>query len=124
MPRAKVAAVFREDADLVLTDRNRLRLARFGATDLDRRDIETAFRRHGYPWLDQNDPFGAEFSRWINGQPDVGEDIDVLLRARRRAVADKKPLAIEELDEKLGAFGVDVRDRKGEQQIRMSKVAG
>ncbi|WP_433684352.1 YqeB family protein [Nocardia sp. CA-119907] len=42
--RAGVAAVFREDAVLVLTDRNRLRLARFRAADLSARDIETAFR--------------------------------------------------------------------------------
>ncbi|MFQ6330551.1 hypothetical protein ACLMAL_31045 [Nocardia sp. CWNU-33] len=118
MPRAEVDAVFREGADLVLVDRNRLRLARFGASDLSRRDIAAAFRKHGYPWLDRDDPFGAEFSRWIDGMPGVGDDVSALLRARRRAVADKKPFAIEEVDEKLIALAVDVRDRKGEQFIR------
>ncbi|WP_406231078.1 hypothetical protein [Nocardia sp. NBC_01009] len=95
-----------------------MRLARFGASHLSRRGIAAAFLEHGYPWLDRDDPFGAEFSRWIDGTPGVGDDVSALLRARRRAVADKKPLAIEELDEKLIALGVDVRDRKGEQLIR------
>lgn len=117
--RAGVAAVFREDADLVLTDRNRLRLARFRATDLSARGIESAFRQHGFPWVDENDPYGGEFLRWTDGRPETGEAIDALMRARRRAVADKKPLVAEELDEKLLALGVDVRDRKGEQQIRI-----
>ncbi|WP_067839155.1 YqeB family protein [Nocardia lijiangensis] len=118
VPRAQVDAVFREAGDLVLVDRNRLRLARFGASDLGRRKIAAAFRKHGYPWLDRDDPFGVEFARWLDGMPGVDEDVNVLLRARRRAIADKKPLIIEEVDEKLIALGVDVRERKGEQLIR------
>jgi hypothetical protein len=117
--RAEIAAVFREDSDLVLTDRNFLRLARFRATDLRARAIEQAFRDDLYPWLEQNDPYRAEFSRWVDGRPETGADIDTLMRARRRAVADKKPLEVEDLYEKLLALGVDVRDRKGEQQIRL-----
>ncbi|WP_405165349.1 hypothetical protein OG203_09700 [Nocardia sp. NBC_01499] len=117
--RKRVAAVFREDADLVLTDRHKRRLARFGANDLSRTDIENAFRAHGYPWLDQNDPFGADFFRWIDGRPETGKDVDAVLRARRRALADEKPLDVEELDEELLELGIDVRDRQGEQHIRV-----
>ncbi|WP_433192602.1 YqeB family protein [Nocardia sp. CA-107356] len=117
--RAEIAAVFREHGDLVVTDRNRLRLARFRATDLRARAIEQAFRDHGYPWLEQNDPYGADFTRWVDGLPETGADIDTLMRSRRRAIADKKSLEVEDLDDKLLALGVDVRDRKGEQQIRI-----
>ncbi|ASF06474.1 hypothetical protein NBRGN_063_00050 [Nocardia brasiliensis NBRC 14402] len=118
VPRKSVAAVFREGADLVLTDRSQRPLARFGAKDLSRNDIEQAFRDHGYPWLDQDDPFGADFLRWVDGRPESGPAVDAVLRARRRALADEKPLAVEELDEELLALGVDVRDRQGEQHIR------
>ncbi|WP_225727424.1 MULTISPECIES: hypothetical protein [unclassified Nocardia] len=119
VPRDRVAAVFREDDDLVLVDRNRMRLARFGAGDLGRRDVETAFRLHGYPWVSENDPYATEFTRWMDGRPEIDDAAHCLLRARRRAIADKKPLEVEALDEKLAEHGVDVRDRKGVQQIRL-----
>lgn len=124
VPRKHVAAVFREDADLVLTDRNKRRLARFGATDLNRNDIENAFRSHGYPWLDRNDPFAADYFRWADGRPETGKAVDTILRARRRALADEKPLDVAELDEELLELGVDVRDRQGEQHIRIFDHAG
>ncbi|MEV6559140.1 hypothetical protein AB0M22_25725 [Nocardia sp. NPDC051756] len=119
VPRKHVAAVFREDADLVFTDRNKRRLARFDANDLNRNDIEQAFRRHGYPWLDRNDPFGADYFRWADGRPETGKAVDAVLRARRRALADEKPLDVAELDEQLLELGIDVRDRRGEQHIRL-----
>ncbi|MEU7146228.1 hypothetical protein ABZ942_42800 [Nocardia sp. NPDC046473] len=124
VPRRHVAAVFREDADLMLTDRNKRRLARFGANDLSRNDIEHAFRGHGYPWLDQNDPFGADYVRWVEGRPETGKAVDAVLRARRRALADEKPLDVEELDEELLELGIDVRDRDGEQHIRVFDLSG
>ncbi|PXX57897.1 hypothetical protein DFR70_116127 [Nocardia tenerifensis] len=116
--RKQVAAVFREQKDLVLTDRNKRRLARFDANDLARNDIVNAFRSHGYPWLDQDDPFRDDYFRWVEGRPETGRDIDAVLRARRRALADEKPLEVEELDEQLLDLGLDVRDRQGEQHIR------
>ncbi|WP_433655924.1 YqeB family protein [Nocardia sp. CA-128927] len=124
VPRKHVAAVFREDTDLVLTDRNKRRLARFGANDLNRNDIENAFQNHGYPWLDQNDPFGADYVRWVEGRPETGKAIDTVLRARRHALADEKPLDVEELDEQLLELGIDVRDRQGEQHIRVFDLPG
>ncbi|MFC9995220.1 hypothetical protein [Nocardia sp. NPDC127526] len=116
--RTDIAEIYREDADLVLTGRNRRRVARFDASDLPRLRIERALREHGYPWRDDNDPYRAEFTRWADGAPGTGPDIDALLRARRRALAGKDPLAAEELDEKLSALGIDVRDRDGAQHIR------
>ncbi|MFI6166983.1 hypothetical protein ACIBCN_09350 [Nocardia sp. NPDC051052] len=124
VPRKRVAAVFREGADLVFTDRDKRRLARFGANDLSRTDIENALRDHGYPWLDQNDPFGADYIRWVEGRPETGQAVDAALRARRRALADEKPLDVEELDEELLDLGVDVRDRQGEQHIRVFDLSG
>ncbi|WP_280468069.1 YqeB family protein [Nocardia cyriacigeorgica] len=117
--REHVASVFREDADLVLIDRDRRPLARFKADDLRGRDIARAFRAHGYPWLDDNDPMAGEYIRWIDGRPETGADLDAVLRGRRRAMDDDDRTAIEEFDEKLLALGIDVRDRKGEQQIRL-----
>ncbi|WP_442943362.1 CysS/YqeB C-terminal domain-containing protein [Nocardia sp. NBC_00565] len=70
------------------------------------------------PWGGENDPYGAEFRRRTDGRPETGEAIDALKRPRR-AVSEKKPLVVDELDEKLVARGADVRDRKGEWQIRI-----
>ncbi|MFE3443212.1 hypothetical protein ACFXNW_09275 [Nocardia sp. NPDC059180] len=115
----QVASVFREDADLVLADRDRRSLARFKADDLSGAAVASAFRTHDYPWLDGNDPFAGEYTRWIDGRPETGADIDAVLRGRRRAMDDEDRTAIEEFGEKLLALGVEVRDRKGEQQIRL-----
>ncbi|MEV6137533.1 hypothetical protein AB0L63_15980 [Nocardia sp. NPDC051990] len=96
---------------MVVIDRNRLRLARFRATDSSGQAIEQAFRDRGYPWLEQNDPYRADFIRWVDGLPETGADIDTLMRTRRRAIADKKTLEVEHLDDKLLALGVDVRSQ-------------
>lgn len=118
VPHKRVGAVFREGADLVLTDENRRRIARFGADDLRRREVAAAFQRHGYPWLDQDDPYRADFAKWIAGRPEIGADVDALLRERRLAKDEEKPLVVEDLDNKLASLEVDVRDRKGQQHIR------
>ncbi|KZM70645.1 hypothetical protein [Nocardia terpenica] len=124
VPRERIAAVYREDRDLVLTDRHGARLARFDAYDLNRGAVGSAFRAHGYPWLDENDPYGAEFTRWVDGMPGIDDEVHQLLRARRRALADERDHDVEELDEKLADRGVDVRDRNGKQHIRVVEPTG
>ena len=119
VPRTRIGAVFREDDDLVLTDRNRRPLARFGAGDLSGPRMETVFRERGYPWIERNDPLATEYTKWMDGAPGLDEAVHTLLRARRRAFADKKARDVEEIDEKLAELGVSVRDRKDEQQVRV-----
>ncbi|MBF6331658.1 hypothetical protein [Nocardia transvalensis] len=120
--RDRVAAVYREDDDLVLTDPNGMRLARFDARDLSGRAVATAFRVHGYPWVEENDPHATEFIRWVDGLPGVDDKVHRLLRARRRALADDNRQEADALDEKLVDHDVDVRDRKGEQHIRVMRA--
>ncbi|WP_280262569.1 YqeB family protein [Nocardia wallacei] len=121
--RGRVEAVFREGADLVLTDRRGLRLARCKASDLPAAALARAFRDHGYPWQDRDDPLASDYITWVDGRPETGATVDALLRNRRRALDDDKPGTVEEVEEQLTALGVDVRDRKGRQEIRLVPVS-
>ncbi|RJO68329.1 hypothetical protein D5S18_33475 [Nocardia panacis] len=119
VPRAEVAEVFREGKELVLIDRAGARLARFKADDLNAGAIEAGFREHGYPWRAEDDPYASHYTRWIDGKPDVDDEIHRLLRARRHARgADKKVAELGEIDAQLLERGIDARDRDDEQQIR------
>ncbi|RDI44497.1 YqeB family protein [Nocardia mexicana] len=121
--RGTIGAVFREGPDLVLTDHRDLRLARCKASDLRADEIARAFRERGYPWRDRDDPLAEHYVTWVDGRPETGAKVDALLRSRRRALDDDKPGTVEEVEEQLTALGVDVRDRKGRQEIRLTTVS-
>ncbi len=122
--REHVAAVFSDGRDLVVLDRAERELARVRATDLPSRELGTALERFGYPWRGTADPRGAEFVRWVDGAPDLDEPAHALLRARKRALADKRSGAAEEALDGLRAMGVAVRDRGGRQEYLRRGASG
>lgn len=80
--------------------------------------LQAALQEHGYPALESADPYTRDFSTWVEGDGNLDEGTEELLRARRRALADKRPGAAEEALDGLRRLGVMVRDRDGRQQYR------
>ncbi|EOM75500.1 hypothetical protein DW322_09960 [Rhodococcus rhodnii] len=116
VPRALVAAVFRDGHDVVVRDPRGRQLARFDARDLDGDAVAAAFSAHGYPWHEA-DPDDAEFAPWTDGVG-TSDGENQALRARRRAVEQKDLAAIEAADDRLGELGLTVRDRPEGQEFR------
>ncbi|MEU4766182.1 hypothetical protein AB0H12_23280 [Actinosynnema sp. NPDC023794] len=118
VPRDRTNAVFTDGRDLVVLDHDAGELARVRATDLPTGALLEAFERFGYPWRGTTDPHETEFTRWIDGTPDLDPATHTLLRTRHRALADKKAGAAAEALDELRAKGIAVRDRDGAQQYR------
>lgn len=118
LAREDVGEVFRDGKELVLLGKGTKPLARHDASDLKAAAVQTAFERFGYPWRGPADPHEGEFRRWVDGHPDLDEQLNQLMRARARALADKQPGTAAHLADELAASGIVVRDRKGSQQYR------
>ena len=116
--RDQTGTLFTDGRDLVVLDHDAGELARIRATDLPTARLQEAFERFGYPWHGTTDPHEAEFTPWVDGTPDLDGEAHTLLRARQRALADKKAGAAAEALDGLRAKGIAVRDRNGEQQYR------
>ncbi|MET7302995.1 hypothetical protein [Embleya sp. NPDC005575] len=116
--RDRIGAVFTDGRDLVALDPSETELARVHASDLPTAHLRDAFARFDYPWRGTTDPRETEFTTWVDGTPDLDEAAHTLLRARKRALTDKRAGAAEEALEGLRGLGIAVRDRKGAQQYR------
>jgi hypothetical protein len=103
---------------VILDDRGR-ELFRGGLEEEMVAGLRAALKERGYPALATSDPFDAAFTTWVDGDGRLGQDVENLLRARRRALADEKPGATEDALDSLRALGVMVRDRGGRQQFRV-----
>lgn len=119
--RDQVAAVFTDGQDLVLLDRAGLPLVRAKADDVLTGQLRSAFERFGYPWRGTRDPHESEYVRWVDRSPDLDEQAHDLLRARHRALADKRPGEAAQALDALRARGLVVRDRAGTQQYRRAR---
>ncbi|NLU82245.1 hypothetical protein [Rhodococcus sp. HNM0569] len=117
VPKARIGTAFRDGKDLVLTDEAGHELARRDAGDLRARTVVDAFVTHGYPWRN-HDPHEGEFTRWVDGHPDLGDEVHALLRRRRDALPDTDSHEALTLHRSLGRKGIVVRDRGGHQEYR------
>ncbi|MFD0558234.1 hypothetical protein FB566_3532 [Stackebrandtia endophytica] len=115
--RERVAAVYRDGADLVMLDDLTRELARDKVSDLSATRLQEAFEGFGYPWLVE-DRYRAKFRRWTDGHPDLSEPVHRLLRERSRAITAKKPGEVATLTEQLRDNGIVVRDRDDAQEYR------
>ena len=88
--RDRTGAVFTDGRDLVVLDHDTGELVRVRATDLPTGRLREAFERFDYPWRGTTDPHEGEFTRWVDGTPDLDAATHTLLRARHRALTDKK----------------------------------
>jgi hypothetical protein len=74
---------------------------------------------HGYRWAEE-DPYRAEFRRWVPGTPGLPEGADALLRARAQALkSDDDAEEARELRRELLRLGVVVRDEDKRQYWRV-----
>lgn len=78
-----------------------------------------AFAEFDYPWAGTKDPREAAFTAWIDRSAELDDSVHALLRARRRALTDKRWGEAEAVREDLAARGVVVRDRGAKQQYRL-----
>ncbi|MGO1950188.1 MAG: YqeB family protein [Mycobacteriaceae bacterium] len=117
--RDRIAHVIAEKKALVLIDDGDREVLRSPLEDEMVPGLRAALDAHGYPPLDTSDPFEDAFTTWVDGDGRQDGEVEELLRARRRALADKQPGAAEEALHKLRDLGVMVRDRDGRQQYRV-----
>ncbi|MER7897262.1 hypothetical protein ABTX62_14375 [Streptomyces sp. NPDC096046] len=85
---------------------------------LNRRRLTDALTAHGYAWEEQ-DPYHAEFRRWVPGTPGLPAGADALLRARAQAREDEQAGEARELRGELLRLGVVVRDEERRQYVRV-----
>jgi hypothetical protein len=117
--RADLTAVLRDGVDLVLLDGRDTEVARQMVSDLPAGRLRAAFTERGYPWREEPG-YGTRFAPWIDGRPGLDGAVHDLLRARGQAVESKDRAQVTELDERLRAHGVVVRDRRGRQEVRVA----
>ncbi len=117
----RIGEVFTDGRDLVVLDADGGELTRVKADELSTGRLRAAFEKFDLPWRGTADPREAEFVRWVDRSPDLDEPVHALLRARKRAMADKRSGAAEEALDGLRVMGVAVRDRDGGQQYRRAR---
>ena len=120
--REEVAAVFCDGRDLVLLRPDGGEAARERTWHRAAR-LRRAFSAEGWPWRD-GDPYAAEYSRWVEGLPDVGAREEALLRARHAALRSGDAADASALREELGRLGVVVRDEGRRQYWRRVHAVG
>ncbi len=118
IPKATTGRVFAEKKELVILDGDTRELFRGPVEDEMLPGLRAALAQWDYPALESSDPFGDQFSTWVEGDGRLDERTEGLLRARRRALADEQPGTAEDALEKLRHSGLMVRDRDGRQQYR------
>ncbi len=116
--RDQIDSVFADGKTLVLQARDTSELVR-QKTDHKPARLQAAFQAHGYPWH-ENDPHEAEFSRWVDGVPGLGDHGNAILRARQIAIDADKSSDIVELHAEAAKVGVVVRDVKKRQYWRLA----
>lgn len=118
LSRERMTLVVASGKELVVLDGD-AEVYRGGIEDEMVPGLRTALADHGYPPLVDTDPFDTDFTDWVDGDGRKDAAVDDLLRARRRALSDKRDGEADAALEKLRAAGVAVRDRKGRQQYRL-----
>ena len=121
--RDRIGGVFTDGKDLVVTDPQTNELSRSGTDAVLARRLRRAFERFGYPWQGNSDPYESGYVTWADGSGGVAGRVDDLLRARHRALADKRAGAAADARDELRALGIAVRDRDHTQQYRESPRA-
>ncbi|GGY27815.1 hypothetical protein GCM10010384_38660 [Streptomyces djakartensis] len=115
--REEISVLFRDGKHLVLLGPGSLELAR-ERCGLPWQRLAEALEAHGYAWVEE-DPYRAEFRRWVPGTPGLPEGADALLSARARARKHDDAADARELRGELLRLGVVVRDEEKRQYWRL-----
>ncbi|MEU0389483.1 YqeB family protein [Streptomyces chartreusis] len=114
--REEIAVLFRDRKELVVLAPDGMELAREHC-GLPWPRLADTLTEHGYRWAEE-DPYRAEFRRWVPGTPGLPEGADALLRARARARKSDDAEDARELRRELLRLGVVVRDEEKRQYWR------
>lgn len=117
--RSEIAEIFLDKDELVLVDDHCRELSRTTSEAAIAGRLAQAFAEFDYPWAGTKDPREAAFTAWIDRSAELDDSVHALLRARRRALTDKRWGEAEAVREDLAARGVVVRDRGAKQQYRL-----
>ncbi|MFF7789650.1 hypothetical protein [Streptomyces sp. NPDC007991] len=116
--REEIAVLCRDGKQLVVLAPGGMELAR-EQCGLPWPRLTAALAEHGYRWAEE-DPYRAEFRRWVRGTPGLPEGADALLRARAQTLkSDDDAEDARELRRELLRLGVVVRDEEKRQYWRI-----
>ncbi|QCD56683.1 YqeB family protein [Streptomyces hawaiiensis] len=116
--REEISVFFRDGKQLVLLGPDSLELAREHC-GLNWQRLADSLTAYGYAWEEQ-DPYHAEFRRWVPGTPGLPTGADALLRARAQVRKDEDSAEeARELRGELLRLGVVVRDEDRRQYVRV-----
>ncbi|MFF5981213.1 hypothetical protein ACFY78_20420 [Streptomyces olindensis] len=116
--REEISALFRDGKHLVVLAPSGMELAREHC-GLPWQRLTDTLTEHGYTWA-REDPYRAEFRRWVPGTPGLPPGADALLRARAKARKDEDGAEeARELRGELLRLGVVVRDEDKRQYWRI-----
>jgi hypothetical protein len=121
LDRTDAAAAFVEQDRLVLLAADGRELARTPCL-LPAARLREAFEGAGIAWHEQ-DPYLADYRRWVLGAPGLPAGADALLAARATALEDGDGEERDELRGELVLLGVVVRDVRGKQHVRTTPAA-
>lgn len=114
-----VSGAFVDSKDLVVLGSHGEELAR-QKTDLKPKELKAGFSAHGYDWHER-DPYGEEFTRWIDGASSLSQDAHAILRTRQAAVESDDAKDLRDLRVQLSGHGVFVREEGKRQYWRTAK---
>lgn len=117
--RDRISEVFSDGRDLILVDKQTNELLRAKTDKILLSRLRQAFEGLGYPWQGTTDPHEQDFVTWVDGNGLIDGRAQDLLRARQRALADKRSGAAEDAHDELRDRGIVVRDRNDAQQYRV-----
>lgn len=84
-------------------------------------ELKEAAVRFGLTWHD-SDPFESNYVRWLDGDPELSDRVNAILRTRLQAVEKGDEEDGAQLSEALEAEGIVVRNRGGRQQWRRTEI--
>ncbi|HIZ34520.1 MAG TPA: hypothetical protein H9815_01990 [Candidatus Ruania gallistercoris] len=118
--REQVASIYPDGGDVVVLDRRTRLLVRLDADGLRRTELVRALREHGYPWQEE-DPFEADYQRWMDGRPGFTAAEHRLIGTWRE-VRTKKAERVK-AEAALREAGLVVRERDDRVQVRRAEGA-
>ncbi|MFD1386950.1 hypothetical protein ACFQ4Z_09035 [Oceanobacillus oncorhynchi subsp. oncorhynchi] len=112
-----ISAIYMDRKDIVVLGQKGEELYR-SQTDVKQPKIEAAFLEHYFSWKSQ-DPYQADYQRWIPEHPDFPASVNSLLAAREKALKEDDVKEAAVLRQDLAAEGAVIRDEDKRQYVRM-----
>ena len=115
----EIAEAFLDGEELVFVDDRTRELSRTASDKGLEPRLRAAFETRGITWRGGEDPRTAAFHPWVDRGPELESVDHALLRARQRALTDKRAGEAAALRDQLRDRDIVVRDRGDAQQIRL-----